>query len=309
MGTLKFGTKVGPFLDHASGRAINGRIWGTCEYVARQEGAPGELDAHVSAQLGRAFTEVTLQKLESNDVALAQLKDRLPQYLAEIMSATGLAAQGVHVSNLGLAFSLDEELSQQPAGGAALEQALGNRRVDVKLDIGGIRLRADSKKGFDTEGLQKQLVERGKSELTWSLAFAAIGLVVVIGVLGFGFYIYRVVKTGSSGSAPTGVGKSTEWDGKEPFICGGNDNVVLKGVTAKFKDTAVTAGGNCHLELDDMTLSGKVALEAMGNSVVTVKGGKLEGSEAAVETLGSAKVTLAGTKLTGKKEGKNITGP
>ena len=88
--------------------------------------------------------------------------------------------------------------------------------------------------------------------------------------------------------------------------------MTITGVTAHLTGTAVSALGSCQLTLVNVDLTGTTAIEASGSAIVTVRGGKLNGSTHAVQALGSAKVTLAGTRVTGKTQAlgaATISGP
>jgi hypothetical protein len=99
------------------------------------------------------------------------------------------------------------------------------------------------------------------------------------------------------------------------YMCGGNQNVVLKNVNASITSgTAVMAGGNCQLVLENCNIaSPDDTLTAGGNAKVTVKGGSIKaaGTGTAIMAGGSAQVTVDGAKITGKTTagaGGKITG-
>ena len=134
--------------------------------------------------------------------------------------------------------------------------------VNVDLDKGGV--------GVDTSRLQKNIerkVDQKISQWIFGCIFSIVFAVVVIGILvllaGYiGFEVFR-----SSGGGPA---TEAEWDGKSTFVCPSGAPVTLSGVTADVKGTAIDAGGNCKLTLEDMDITGDIAIEAGGNAQVTV---------------------------------------
>jgi hypothetical protein len=87
------------------------------------------------------------------------------------------------------------------------------------------------------------------------------------------------------------------WDGKTPFVCGGNDTVALVGVTAT---TGVQAGGNCTLTLTGVNITAPIAIDASANAKVTMTGGSITASTNSVVASANAKVQLVGMKVSGK---------
>ena len=119
------------------------------------------------------------------------------------------------------------------------------------------------------------------------------------------FSIFRCCETAdwASGSAEPGEAKEEKWDGASPFSCGAGDVVKIKGVKASLKKgTAVTAGANCQLELEDVEIEAPIGIQVGASAVVTVKGGSVTGKDAAAKALGNGKIVFKGTKVTGKKE-------
>jgi hypothetical protein len=90
------------------------------------------------------------------------------------------------------------------------------------------------------------------------------------------------------------------WDGKTPLVCGGNQQLVIEGVSAELgAQTPITATANCHLTLKNVSLKGATALVATGSAVVEVESGSIAGSTSAVSAMGSAAVNLHGTRVSG----------
>lgn len=107
----------------------------------------------------------------------------------------------------------------------------------------------------------------------------------------------------------TGVGA---WDGSEPLVCGGVEEIAVSGVSAKFtQGSAVIARDNCHVTLKNCKLSAPVAIVASGNARVTVIGGGVEGATA-VEANDNAAVALLAnvttTGLTKRSKNASVTG-
>ncbi len=300
------------------------------------QGDPNTLTPQIAQALMQATQRVLSQKLSTNQVALPTLAQSLPHYTNEIIAASGVAQHGVTVQQLELAVQV-----QQAAGPAVYQGALPpdphtqmqnrmaqiaeermdprNYEVKATVEIGGFKLQGSSDKGFDTDGLAKQGIEKAKSELIWWGIGAAIVLLVLIGLAGLAWYVYREFKNPSTGTGSAanddadGKDKKsnvTAWDGKSPFECKGNDKVTIDGVTAKLdKGAAITAKANCKVELINVDITAPTGVVAESNAVVTVKGGSVTGTEAAAKTSGNAKITFSGTKISGKKDGKNIEGP
>lgn len=324
---------IGTLPDPTTGQQLAAMAQGRFTFVAH--GDPNTLAPQIAHALMQATQRVLSQKLSTNQVALPTLAQSLPYYVQEIIAASGVAQHGVTVQQLELAVQVQQPAAQAGYQGALppdphtqmqnrmaqiAQERMDPRNYEVKatVEIGGFKLQGSSDKGFDTDGLAKQGIEKAKSELIWWGIGAVIVVLVLLGLAGLAWYVYREYKNPSTGTGATASdkadgksGKSATWDGKEPFKCGGNDKLTISGVSAKFdKGTAVTASGNCKLELTDVNLDAAIGIVAEGNAVVTVKGGSVTGKEAAAKTTTqNAKVSFSGTKVTGKKDGKNIEGP
>lgn len=130
------------------------------------------------------------------------------------------------------------------------------------------------------------------SGLAWVIPFFVIG--GIIAVLGVGIRYW--ISTGGW------TAYDASWSGKEPFECGGNDQVELHGVNADLPGmTAIIADGNCHLKLVDSNIKADTVVEAGGNAEVTFQGGSVNGKTAA-DASGNARVRFNGTKVTGEKK-------
>jgi hypothetical protein len=92
----------------------------------------------------------------------------------------------------------------------------------------------------------------------------------------------------------------TTWDGHSQYSCTTGE-VTLTGITGAVPgESAIYAGGDCHLTLVNMTVSGEYAVEAAGASVVTIVGGTYTGTGGdAIEATGAAHLTVTGATLHG----------
>jgi hypothetical protein len=118
----------------------------------------------------------------------------------------------------------------------------------------------------------------------------AIGLVttivVVLATLGGMWPVFKM-----TGCLPS------FWDGKEPFVCTGNDDTRVSGVDARgLHGTAIVATGNCRLTLTDCHVRADTAIEASGNATVVLKGGSYDG---VISISGNATVNNASARVTG----------
>ena len=183
--------------------------------------------------------------------------------------------------------------------------------------MSGLKVRIDGQGNVDTAHLSNQLEKKAKDKVSnfiWGLVIGGIilGLMLVFFV-GIGVYVYfQASSSGSSATGPSGTPTAAVWDGKSEYTCMGNENVVLDGVTADLKSgTAITLMGNCHLTLKKCHITAPIAIDAGGNSQVTVEGGDLKGTDAAIKAGGLSKVTVNGAKVTGKVDksgGATVTG-
>lgn len=175
--------------------------------------------------------------------------------------------------------------------------------VQVDLDKGGVSV--------DTSRLEKKLEQKVEQKVSqWIfgciLTVFIFGAMAAVLVLVAGYVGWEIMAGGSPADAA-----AAEWDGKTPFVCPANGNVTISGVTANLSGTAVEAGGNCVLTLDDVDITADTAVHAGGNAKVTISGGHLKGKEAAVSAMGNATVTASGVKVEGpvkKLGGAKVSG-
>ena len=311
--------------DPSTQQPVSGKTFGS--YSGTTTGDPQMAQQWAQQKLTRAINEVVAQKLMQNQIAVPTIAHSMPALIPEIIQASGLAADGVQISQLQIQVQIDPPanapqvysgpMPPDPMQSAAnaYKQALAdeldprNKEYGVRVKVGGFNLDASTDGGFDTDGLKQQLGDKAKSTVIWwGIGCAVIGLVGVL-LLGIGWYAYTQVVATSAPAASKAVADAT-WDGTTPFVCTGGKNMRLSNVTAS---KGITANANCVLELVNVNVTAPTALSALGGAQVTVKGGSLTGTIAAVSALGSGtKVTLQGTTLSGPKKslgGAEITGP
>jgi hypothetical protein len=287
----------------------------------------------MQSRLSYAANTVIVEKLVTGQVAVPTLQQSLPYFSAEIIAASRAADLGVQITELNLTADVDNPSAVQPAQGPmpptpmqatadAFAQAAQdeldprNYEYEARVNVGGFKIKASTDGGLDTDGLAEQAKDKAKSTLIWwGIGCVIIGI-VILGLAGLGWWIYGqyVASTSTAGPKPaTGKAEAAEWDGKKGFTCGGSKHLRIKGVKAKIgSGTAINAGGNCRLELVDVTITAPTAIQAGANAVVTVKGGAVTGKPVAAKALGKSKIEFSGTKVTGKKQAlgaAKITGP
>jgi len=322
----QLGGSIGPFRDPNSGQSVNGSVNGSFTFAGA--GDPAAMAPRAQAALLRAITNVIAQKLAANQVAIPTIAGSVPYFSGEIVAAAAAEVPDIQLSALQLTVDVQNPYAAMPGVGGPLppdpiqatknafaqaaQDRLDPRNYDyeAKLNVGGFKIKASTDGGLDTEGLKNQVKDKVKTEVIWyGIGCVIVGLVIV-GLLGLAWYIFREA---SGGNAPTGAGKAAAWDGKSKFSCGGNDNVKLQGVTANIASgEAISASGNCKLELVNVNITAPVGIEALSNAKVTVTGGSVTAKTAAAKALGNAQITFSGTQVTGKKEAlgaAKITGP
>lgn len=93
-----------------------------------------------------------------------------------------------------------------------------------------------------------------------------VGVVVLLAVGG------AVAATVLSSGSGSGGFLGPSWDGDGPFRCGGNDEVVIEGVTTELPDdTAITAALNCDVTIRDSHITAREGIDASGNGVVRLE--------------------------------------
>ena len=172
--------------------------------------------------------------------------------------------------------------------------------------MSGLKVRIDGQGNVDTAHLGKQLEQKAKDKVSnfiWGLVIGGI-ILALIAFLFIGVAVYAYMQMGKAGSATTAGGaapKAASWDGKAPYTCDGNENVLFDGVTAKLSTgTAITVDGNCHVTLKNCHITAPTGIQADGNGQVTIDGGDLTGTDTAIKAVGISKITVTGAKVTGK---------
>lgn len=310
--------------DPATGQQVQANVSGT--FTFQVPGDPSQYLQPIQAALLGATGRVLQQKLSQNQVALPTIGQSMPYFVQEIVAASGVQQMGAQVGQLTLNVQVaqpqvaapyqgqlppDPQTQMQNRMAEIAQERLDPRNYDyeARINIGGFKLKASTDKGFDTEGLTNQVKEKAKNEIMWWGIGCVIVFLVLAGLGGLGWYAYAKFKEGekkgdwASGSAEPGEAKEEKWDGAAPFSCGAGDVVKIKGVKASLKKgTAVTAGANCQLELEDVEIEAPIGIQVGASAVVTVKGGSVTGKDAAAKALGNGKIVFKGTKVTGKKE-------
>ncbi len=296
----RIGGQLGPLKDPATGQVITGKVYGTYE-----SDTPGPQTQHALVQ---AMNEVLVGELAAGRIAVSTLEASLPHLYPKIIERCG-----AQIISLDLKLSLPPSSTAQaplpPTPQEAMRNALeqqardavepDNREVHAQLRVGGLRINANSKDGIDTEGLKSQLKDKAKSELIWWGAAAFIILLVFVGLIGLGIYIYKEA-TADPATRSSEVAQ-VNWDGKKPFSCGGSDNIRIVGAQAELtKGYAIKAGGHCKLELVDIKLKAPEGLYAGGSAQITVRGGSISSSKFAAKALGKGRIRFMGAQVKGK---------
>jgi hypothetical protein len=313
---VQFGGPIGPFLDNVQQRQVPVDVFGTFEYRANAppQQDPAFFESWVKGQLLMGIKQVVGPRMDSGQLSFRDLgTGNVAALIPEIIGASGLQQNGIQIGNLTMTFRIDGHMPQQQAPQQQQQQPQQPQgpNLHANIRVAGLNINASSQGGLDTKGLQNQLANKAKSEITWWAIGCGVLLLVGIGLLGLGLYIWRAASTSMS-SATSTSSAAAKWDGKSPFECGANDNVTINGVKANLSATAITAGGNCKLTLVNVNVTAPTAIEASGNAVVNVTGGSLNGSTFAVHAGGLAKVSMTGTTVTGKTQATaaaKITGP
>jgi len=323
----QLGGNIGPFRDPTSGQSVSGTAQGSFTFAGA--GDPNAMLPQAQAALLAAITQVIGQKLASSQVAIPTIAGSLPYFLNEIVAAAAAQAPGVQISGLQLTVNVQNPYAagapgmggpMPPDPMTAMQNAFAQRaqekldprnyEVEAKINVGGFKIKASTDGGIDTDGLKNQVKDKVKTEIIWYGIGCVIVGIVIVGLIGLAWYIFREA---SGGNAPSGPGKAATWDGKSKFSCSGNDNVKLEGVTATIASgEAISAMGSCKLELVNVNITAPDGISVMGSAQVTMKGGSVTAKNTAAKAVGAnAKITFEGTKVSGKKEavGGKIVGP
>lgn len=92
------------------------------------------------------------------------------------------------------------------------------------------------------------------------------------------------------------------WDGAGPFTCGGNDTIVIEGVTAVLPgDTAITVEANCDLRIVGSTITAHRGIRADGNRRVVIEKSRIETTSTAIWADGNKSIRLIDSEVTARE--------
>lgn len=176
--------------------------------------------------------------------------------------------------------------------------------IGVKMKIEGVPITFGTQGASIDASKVEQKIRNKVSSMIWGWIIGAVILVlIVLGFIGVGGYVYYQYRSTASGTSPTpgGAARSVKWDGKAPYECAALDNVIIDGVTANLASaTAIKASAGCNLTLNNVKITAGTGIDASGNAKVTVKGGSINGSTNSIVASGNAQVNVDGATVTGK---------
>ena len=233
MNNAQLGGTLGPFRDPASGQQVSGQLHGSFTFSAH--GDPNALVPRLQQGLLAAANQVVADKLAANQLAIATIAHSLPHLSAEIIAHSGAQQLGAHIAQLQLQANIQAPpaghgygqgapghgygqgappaahqmpptpmQSMQNAARQHAEDALNpeNYEVRARINVGGLRINANSTDGIDTDGIAEQVADRAKSNLIWYGAGCVIVGLVFVGLAGLGWYIYAQAKAPAPTEAP-----------------------------------------------------------------------------------------------------------
>lgn len=181
-----------------------------------------------------------------------------------------------------------------PAGGGGGGGG-GGYQHGPSFQMGDVEVRVD------TRGLERRAMNE-VSSMIWGWIIGGVILVMlVIGGIVLGVYIYLQAKSSTVADGSGATGKKTEqtWDGKSTLECSGIDKMKITGTTASLTTTAIKASGNCQLELVNVNITAPVGIEATASAKVTMTGGSIKAKDNSVVASNASSVTFVGTSVTG----------
>jgi hypothetical protein len=323
----KMGSRLGMFMNPATGQQVGATAMGSYTVEANVAGDPSNVVPQVNAVLVQALKDVIGAKIASRQVPMESVGAAVPQMLGEIAAAAGLERFGARFVALEIHVRMDlpEQPAAAPTGFGApqqpgMPQGWGGapQQPGMPQGWGGAPQQPAAAGGFGMGGVAGGLVAEAKSRMMWW----AISAVVFLVVAGFGAFMYyrtthsvesavndanrRAAAARENALAAAGATVESDWDGTEPFTCGGSRSVRIEGVRAAFTEgTAIKAAGSCRLELVDVEVSAPVAIEAAASARVTVRGGRITGTEFAAKAGASSRIVFEGTTV----EGETKAGP
>ncbi len=158
---------------------------------------------------------------------------------------------------------------------------------------------------YQTDLKMARAAKKQQREIENAITSFILKLVLIpLFLLGMGVLIWYVsTQRPSNASGTAKDAEAATWDGKDTFVCKGNDAVALSGMAFELDASpAIRAESNCKLTLTDMTITAPVVVEAKGNAEVTISGGKLVGTDQAIKAGGNAKVKVEETAVEGVTE-------
>jgi hypothetical protein len=294
--TLQVGGPVGPFPDRVQQRDVPVDVVATCEFTTNGPmGDPMQLENHVRTQLLRAMREVIGHKMSTGELSFRHLgTGDTAMVVPDIIGQSGLAQNGIMVSQLVMSFGIDGHPAQPPQGGQGMQQP---QQPQHNLGAGTFDMGGGAQLQVQIDGKSPENFVKDKaSQMIWGWVIGAIIVVVMLLVLGgVGIYVWMQMRAGTTS---TTAGTKT-WDGKSTFECSGNDVVSLTGMKAT---AGVKASGNCQLSMVGVSITAPVGIEASASAKVTMTGGSITASQNSVVASAAAHVDLVGTTVTGKSK-------
>jgi len=188
----QFTGEIGPFLDTVQQRQVSVVVAGGCKYASMgASGGQGQIEQQIQTQMIRAIHETIAPKMASDELSFMDLgTGNTARIIPEILARSGLAQMGIAVDKLVMHFGIDGHAPQPiaqptPAPAAMVAPQAVNMRID------GFNVRASADGGVDTAGLKNQLVDRVKSTLMWWAFGIGITLIVLLGLGGYGYHVYK----------------------------------------------------------------------------------------------------------------------
>jgi hypothetical protein len=199
--------------------------------------------------------------------------------------------------------------------------AMAKLKADPSSPWNTIPWKTDLSRTQDDEEMRSYVWAKVAGLAMSCLGAVAVAFVCVLGATGMiGYMVYSGAFEGVGNvrgpdlsGLPEPKVAAGDWDGSTPLICNGNQMVSVSGVHAVFTEgAAITASANCNLTLDSVDITAPTALRTEGNATVTVNAGHLVGGTYALDAAGNSHVTLSATKLDGpvnKSRNAKVEGP
>jgi len=194
--------EIGPFLDTVQQRQVSVVVAAMCKYASMgASGSTGQIEQQIQAQMIRAIHEAIAPRMASGELAFKDLAmGNTAAIIPEILARSGLGQAGIAVDALKMNFGIDGRPPAAIPMPAPKGSAQGPQQAN--LHVGGFNVHASSDGGIDTAGLKNQLIDKAKSQLMWWAFGAAIVLIVLVALAGFGLYIRHSVMAGMGAPPP-----------------------------------------------------------------------------------------------------------